>query len=140
VDTAKIVAIQQLYALYGHVMDDRTWDRLGEIFTPEIVFDATSLGVPLMQGFGDIIHTSENSPQQPLAHHVTNVLVESIDGGEAKVRAKAIGMFSKGRAFSGDYEDTLVMTDAGWRIKHRINSTAEQRAKKWLKPAEEQQG
>ena len=130
----EIVAIQQLYALYGHVMDDRTWDRLGDVFTEDVVFDATALGVPLMTGFADMIEVSETSRQQPLAHHVTNVLVKSIEGDEAKVRAKAIGMFSKGRAFSGDYDDTLVMTSDGWRIKHRVNTTAEKRNEQWAKP------
>jgi 3-phenylpropionate/cinnamic acid dioxygenase small subunit len=121
VNTTDVVAIQQLYARYGHVMDDRDWEKLPEIFTHDCVFDATALGVSLMEGFEAIADSTENSPMAPLAHHVTNVYVESVDGEHARVRAKALGIYSKGRAFSGDYDDTLVRTADGWRIRHRVN-------------------
>lgn len=122
---ADTVAIQQLYALYGHLMDDRAWERLTEVFTPDCVFDATALGVPLMAGVEAIAEIASSSPQQPLAHHVTNVLVESSNGEEARVRAKAIGIYAKGRAFSGEYDDTLIRTAAGWRISGRVNRPRE---------------
>jgi len=70
-DVAETVAIQQLYALYGHLMDDRAWERLTEVFTPDCVFDASALGVPLMTGVESIAEIAGSSPQQPLAHHVT---------------------------------------------------------------------
>jgi hypothetical protein len=54
----------------------------------------------------------------PLAH-VTNAFVDRIDGDSTDVRAKAIGIYSGGRTFSGDYLDTLVRTDAGWRPVNR---------------------
>lgn len=121
---AEITSILQLYALYGHAMDDRAWHRFPELFTEDCVFDATALGVPLMEGIRAVIDATRTSPQTPLAHHVTNVYVESIDGDRARVRAKALGTYSKGRAFSGSYEDMLVRTPGGWRIQHRINRTA----------------
>ena len=118
---ADVAAIQQLYGLYGHVMDDRDWTRLGDLFTADCVFDATALGVPLMEGHEAIAEATETSPATPLAHHVTNVFIESVDGDTATVRAKALGIYSKGRAFSGDYRDTLVRAGAGWRISRRVN-------------------
>lgn len=118
---ADVASIQQLYGLYGHVMDDHDWSRLGDLFTEDCVFDATALGVPVMESWEAIAAATETNPQAPLAHHVTNVFVERIDGGTAEVRAKAIGIYAKGRAFSGDYRDTLVRTAAGWRISHRVN-------------------
>jgi 3-phenylpropionate/cinnamic acid dioxygenase small subunit len=127
VDVAQVTAIQQLYALYGHVMDDRAWDRLGEVFTEDCVFDATALGVPLMEGLPAMATTTETSPAVPLAHHVTNVLVVALDGDSARVRAKALGTYSRGRAFSGDYDDSLVRTAAGWRIRRRVNRPAPDR-------------
>jgi ketosteroid isomerase-like protein len=120
-DPSDIVAIDQLYALYGYVMDDCDWARLGDVFTEDIVFDASAMGVPVMEGFAGIQEVHLSSRQTPLAHHVTNVLVERIDGDTATVRAKAIGMYSQGRAFSGEYADTLVKTDDGWRIRRRVN-------------------
>jgi 3-phenylpropionate/cinnamic acid dioxygenase small subunit len=123
-DPADLVAIHQLYGLYGHVMDDRDWSRLPELFTADCVFDATALGVPLMSGRDAIATATESSPATPLAHHVTNVYVMDIDHESATVRAKALGTYSRGRAFSGDYEDRLVRTDGGWRIRHRLNRPA----------------
>jgi hypothetical protein len=120
-DPFEIVAIDQLYALYGYVMDDCDWARLGDVFTEDIVFDASAMGVPVMEGFAGIKEVHLSSGQTPLAHHVTNVLVERIDADTATVRAKAIGMYSHGRAFSGEYADTLVKTDKGWRIRRRVN-------------------
>lgn len=119
--TDDVVAIQQLYALYGHVMDDRDWDRLPDVFTDDCVFDATALGVPLMEGLAAVAATTESSPMTPLGHHVTNVLVEECSGDSARVRAKALGTYGRGRAFSGDYVDTLAHTSRGWRISRRIN-------------------
>jgi 3-phenylpropionate/cinnamic acid dioxygenase small subunit len=120
-DTGELASIQQLYSLYGHVMDDRDWPRLGEVFTPDCVFDATAMGVPQMTGLEEIARISSTTDKAPIGHHVTNVLVERIDGDAAEVRAKAIGIYSRGRAFSGEYRDTLVRTDDGWRIRHRVN-------------------
>jgi 3-phenylpropionate/cinnamic acid dioxygenase small subunit len=121
VDPVDVVAIHQLYGLYGHVMDDRDWDRLSDLFSEDCVFDATALGIPLMKGHDAIAAATESSPAAPLAHHVTNVYVADIDGDIATVRAKALGTYAHGRAFSGDYEDTLVRTPAGWRIRSRLN-------------------
>jgi 3-phenylpropionate/cinnamic acid dioxygenase small subunit len=120
-DPADVVAIHQLYGLYGHVMDDRDWSRLPDLFTEDCVFDATALGVPVMAGWDAIAVSTESAPMAPLAHHITNVYVAGIDGDSARVRAKAIGTYSRGRAFSGDYDDTLVRVDGGWRIRHRLN-------------------
>ncbi len=120
-DPAEVIAIQQLYALYGHVMDDADWTRLGEVFTSDCVYDATALGVPLMEGHDGIVSVHESSPVTPLAHHVTNVYVAELSADTAHVRAKALGLYSHGRAFSGDYDDMLVRTPTGWRIHRRIN-------------------
>jgi 3-phenylpropionate/cinnamic acid dioxygenase small subunit len=124
VELADLIAIHQLYGLYGHAMDDRDWERFTELFTEDVVFDATALGVPLMVGIEAIIGSTRSSPQTPLAHHVTNVLVESIEGDTARVRAKALGIYSKGRAFSATYDDVLVRTETGWRIANRVNRPA----------------
>ena len=117
-DSSEIVAIEQVYALYGYVMDDRAWDRLGAVFAADCTFDATAFGLPIANGLDGVREMSE-AAAEPLAHHVTNVFVEQIGDNTARARAKALGTYSKGRAFSGEYEDTLVRTPEGWRIKLR---------------------
>ena len=126
-DAGDWVAVQQLYALYGHVLDDRDWDRLPELFAEDFVFDATALGVPLMTTLQQVRETTESAPQAPLGHHATNVYVESIDGDTARVRAKALGTYPGGKAYSGVYEDELVRTGGGWRIKRRVNRRSAER-------------
>jgi 3-phenylpropionate/cinnamic acid dioxygenase small subunit len=121
---ADVIAIEQLYALYGHVLDDRDWERLPELFTDDCVFDATALGLPLMEGHQAIADSTEHSPMAPLAHHVTNVYVAEVGTDSARVRAKALGAYSKGRAYSGNYDDALVRTADGWRIRRRVNRPA----------------
>ena len=124
VDPADFVAINQLYALYGHLLDDREFDRLGEVFAEEFVFDASALGVPVMTTIEEVRDTTLNAPQAPLGHHVTNVYVQGVDGDTARVSAKALGTYPGGKAFSGVYEDTLERRDGRWRFKHRLNRAA----------------
>ncbi|HTX07882.1 MAG TPA: nuclear transport factor 2 family protein [Solirubrobacteraceae bacterium] len=115
-DPSDVIAIQQLYALYGHVFDDGQLDRLGELFTDDVVFDATADGVPLMHGIGAIVAAAQGYDRHPLAHHLTNVLLTAIDRDTATVRAKVLQTFDGGVAFSGVYDDTLTRTAGGWRI------------------------
>ena len=122
VDVSDYVSIHQVYARYGYVMDDKDWPALRDVFTNDCVFDATALGVPLATGFDEVRAISE-SGKEPLAHHVTNVFVESVVGDVALVRAKALGTYTKGRAFSGEYRDTLARTPDGWRIRVRTLRT-----------------
>ncbi|WP_352231943.1 nuclear transport factor 2 family protein [Actinomycetospora sp. NBRC 106375] len=38
-----VVAIEQLIALHGHLVDDRELHRLGELFTNDAVYDVSAL-------------------------------------------------------------------------------------------------
>lgn len=37
-NVADTLAIHQLLALYGHVVDEREWDRMDELLTADLVF------------------------------------------------------------------------------------------------------
>lgn len=37
-DTADRLAIYELLALYGHIIDERQWSRIGELFANEGIF------------------------------------------------------------------------------------------------------
>nr|WP_245839131.1 nuclear transport factor 2 family protein [Nocardia donostiensis] len=39
-----LIAIHETIALHGHLADDREWDRLGEVFAADVVFDVTDYG------------------------------------------------------------------------------------------------
>ena len=113
-----VLAIGQVQARYGYLMDDLDWDAIGEVFTEDCVFDASAFGLEPAIGYAGVRAMHEGA-DHPLAHHATNVLVQEIDGDVAVVRSKALGTYAKGRAFSGEYRDTMARTPGGWRIRRR---------------------
>ena len=52
---------------------------------------------------------------QPVGHHVTNVIVTERDG-EVRVRSKGLSVMSTGAAGTVVYDDVVVKTADGWRI------------------------
>lgn len=113
--------IHELINLYGHLIDDRQFDRLGEIFSPSAEFDLAGYGGERYVGLAAIIKLMEESNEHPLAHHATNVVIEPTnDDDTVKVRSKGIGVGRKGRAGSVVYLDTLTKTNEEWRIVERL--------------------
>jgi 3-phenylpropionate/cinnamic acid dioxygenase small subunit len=55
----------------------------------------------------------------PVAHHVTNIVIEHVDGDRVQTRCKAMAVMSDGRCASATYVDTLRRENGGWRIAHR---------------------
>ncbi|MGO9856061.1 MAG: nuclear transport factor 2 family protein, partial [Acidimicrobiales bacterium] len=49
-DSGDILAIHQLLALYGHIIDEREWQRVGELFTPTAVYDMSEFGLGVVRG------------------------------------------------------------------------------------------
>jgi ketosteroid isomerase-like protein len=117
-----IVAIHQLVALHGHLVDGRELHRLDELFTPDAVYDVTALGQGTVCGIDEFRALSEafaDDERNPVGHHVTNIVVtEGADGG-ARVRSKGIGVLRDGRAGSVVYDDRVTRTAHGWRIAAR---------------------
>jgi len=110
-----------LQALYGHILDRREWERLGEIYTEDAVFDATSVGIPVMSGLSSIREALVPLEESgvTLAHHSTNaVLVEATDT-TARMLSKYIAHHLTASVAYGEYEDELVKLREGWRIRRR---------------------
>ena len=117
-DTHAIVAIQQLMAHYAHLVDARAFRRLGEIFSDDGVFDVDAYQAGRHAGLSSVIAFFERA-SHPRAHHGTNLYVYEEDG-EVRARSKYAVPADDGRMFGGDYEDTLVHTPNGWRIRERV--------------------
>jgi ketosteroid isomerase-like protein len=117
-----IVAIHQLVALHGHLVDAGELQRLDELFTSDAIYDVTALGQSTLHGIDAFRAASEafaDDERNPVAHHVTNIIVtEGVDGG-ATVRSKGIGVLHDGRAGSVTYNDRVTRTPDGWRIAAR---------------------
>jgi hypothetical protein len=119
VTTEDIVAIGQLIALYGHVVDGEV-QRLAEIFTDDAVFDASAFGQGVHRGLPAIAAIfALGAPPHPPAHLTTNTVVQAIpEGVSAHSKWLTIDR-ATGGVRSGDYVDRVVATPDGWRIAHR---------------------
>jgi hypothetical protein len=120
VETRDIVEIQQLMALYGHAVDAADQSMLPLVFTEDAVFDATAGGYDLMESRDAIAAWfALGKPPHPPSHHMTNAYVYEANG-ETRVKSKwLIINVRNGTVLSGDYDDLVVRTTEGWRIKRR---------------------
>ena len=119
-NVADRLAIYELLALHGHLMDDGAFDRLDELFTEDFVYDLTPLGFEQLEGADALVRASVAlGDANPLGHHVTNPLVVDGDAAEATVRSKGIAVRSDGGAGTVVYEDRVRNTSSGWRIARR---------------------
>lgn len=117
-------AIERVIALYGHLLDERRWSRLDELFLQDATYDATAVGYGLIEGL-DAMRDSWSGPgvTHPVGHHATNILIEFVSDDEADVVSKGIAIFAddsgRGPASSVVYRDRFRRTEAGWRIALR---------------------
>ena len=121
-DIADWLAIHELLALYGHLVDERRWDELGRVFVPDVVYDATDFEMPVTRSLADLVAewTSEEGMQRhPLAHHTTNIVVLEDDDGTVRVLSKGVGVGAGGRVGSVTYRDVVVRVENGWRLASR---------------------
>ena len=121
-DLAERLAIHELAARYGNVMDDREWDRLSTLFTEDAVFSIRSLSTDVERQWDGLetIREMLGHSEHPVAHHVTNVEVLD-DGPDVRLRFKVAGPGRSGTVGSADYDDLLRHTPDGWRIAvHRV--------------------
>lgn len=119
-ETSDYIEIQMVLALYGHILDDRDWDKLDQVFTADIVFDASDSGLGVMRGIRAITEAwSEPFDGHPLGHYMTNVVIWEDDRGNALARSKHLGV-RVGTITLMTYEDVLRKTPDGWRLCERV--------------------
>ncbi len=112
------MAIHELLALYGHVIDDREFHRLSDIFTVSANFDLSHYGGANYSGIDAIIKMMEDSTEHPLAHHASNIVIK-VENDAVSVISKGIGVGYRGRVGSVVYRDKLSNIDGQWRISER---------------------
>ena len=114
------LAISELIALHGHIMDSGELDRLEDLFSPEVTYDLGDFGLGTLQGIDAIRNAAiAMGDRNPVGHHVTNIIVTEVDGQVVRVRSKGIGIQADGSCGSVVYDDIVKRTAAGWRITHR---------------------
>jgi hypothetical protein len=114
-------AISEILSLHGHIFDGGHLDRLGEIFTPEVVYDLTDAGVGTFEGIEAIRSGAlKLGARNPVAHHVTNVVITSEEGDLVTARSKGLMIMADGAFASVTHLDTLRRHNGGWRISRRV--------------------
>ncbi|MGA5822876.1 nuclear transport factor 2 family protein [Kitasatospora sp. NPDC094028] len=114
------LAIHELISLHGHLVDDGSLDRFDELFTSDVVYELTDFGQGPLLGLDAVREAAwALGLANPVAHHVTNVVVTASADGRVHVRSKGLGIKADGSCGSVSYDDTVVRTADGWRISHR---------------------
>ena len=114
-------AIAETLSLHGHIFDEGQLDRLEEIFTPEVVYDLSAAGVGTFKGIEAVRNGAlKLGAGNPVAHHVTNVVMASEEDDLVTVRSKGLVIRADGTLRSVTHLDTLRRLKDGWRISHRV--------------------
>jgi hypothetical protein len=114
------LAIHELLSLHGHLCDDGRSGELELLLTDDAVMDVTDFGLGVVEGLPALRRLWEtNAVEQPLGHHVTNVIVTEGADGTVLVRSKGLSVMANGRAGTVVYDDQLRKTPKGWRIARR---------------------
>jgi hypothetical protein len=118
--TDERLAIHELLSLHGHLCDDGRSSELDLLLTDDAVMDVTDFNLGVVEGLPALRRLWEtNGVEQPLGHHVTNVIVTEGAGGTVLVRSKGFSVMPNGRAGTVVYEDHVRKTPKGWRIARR---------------------
>lgn len=117
-----IVEIHQLLALYGHAADSPAQDLFAEVFSEDAVFRSGATGLTY-EGLQAIqAWFAQGKPPHPPAHQTTNVYAY-VDGDLVRAKSKFLAINPRtGLPRVGDYNDVLVKTKDGWRIRERVSS------------------
>lgn len=119
-DAQDLIEIQMMLGLYGHILDDRDWDALDQVFTADVVFDASDSGLGVMRGIAAIVEVwQEPFDGHPLGHYMTNVVIREDEDGTVRARSKHLGV-RVGSVTLMTYDDVVVKTPAGWRLAERV--------------------
>ena len=116
--------ILELPARYADALDLLQPERLHDVFTDGAIWEMPARGMRLV-GIDEIKAFMGRDDVHPGAHLMTNLYIESFSDGVVHLRSR--GVFPVGPSdpsaptsvFYGRYDDEIVRTDAGWRIRHR---------------------
>jgi hypothetical protein len=119
-DTADRLALHELMGRYGDIVDARAWDRLGEIFTPDVTYDVTSIGAGVIEGLEALVAFMDRHAVHPEAHLMANVHVDELTARTGVLRARILALQPDGTVRTGAYRNDVVKTGDGWRIRRLV--------------------
>lgn len=122
--------IIELPGRYADALDRLQPEQLRDVFTDDAIWEVVGGGVRL-EGMDEIMSFMAQPDVHPGAHLMTNIYIAGVDedpdGGDTVVRLASRGVYPVGPSdrknptavFYGRYDDDVVHTEAGWRIRHR---------------------
>jgi hypothetical protein len=114
-------AIEDVINLHGHLTDRGDFANMPMLFVQDVTYDVSALGGGVIIGLSAAREAAlALGEANPLAHHVTNMVLEEAPDGTVRAMCKYLGVMADGSVASGTYEDTLKRSDGGWRITHRV--------------------
>lgn len=120
ISTEDRLAIHELVALYGHIIDELEFQRTPELFTDDAVYDVTATGGLRHIGATAIAELWSDTSRHPLAHHATNVVVMPRTENVADYVYKGMGVGFRNRVGSLVYRGHCVRTPVGWRFQEMV--------------------
>jgi len=116
-----ILEIQQLVNLYGHIIDERQYSRVCELFTEDALYDMSDFASGVHRGTAAIAALwASAGAKHPLAHHATNIVVSADPDGTVRVISKGMGVRKDGTVGTVVYRDVVNRMANGWRITERV--------------------
>jgi hypothetical protein len=115
-----LAAIQRVVALYSHVIDDRAWSDLDQVYSEDATLDLSAVGAGEHVGPDAIAAFLQSQPRMAAALLTTNVVIDVNEGDDsASGRARFLSIRTDGTLAAGTYLDQYVRTAQGWRIARR---------------------
>ncbi|ONH28689.1 nuclear transport factor 2 family protein [Pseudofrankia asymbiotica] len=114
-DLADRLALGELPARYGDLIDDRNWRDLDQIFLADATFEIPG---QVLDGLAEI-RAFMVQARHPRTHIMTNIYVDETPDGVI-LRFRLVGMRPDGRISSGRYRDVVVRRPDGWRVARRV--------------------
>jgi SnoaL-like domain len=120
-DTDDRWAITETLSRVGHIFDDGRPDDIDTVFTSDVVYDMSAVGMPVINGIEAARELAKQlGARGPIAHYVSNVIIVSQDGDQVAVDSKGL-MLMADRTLNGVvHHDVLRREPAGWRIAQRL--------------------
>ena len=112
------VELQQLLSRYCHIVDTTAWGDLDQIFTADASFTVTGV-YPTATGL-EALRELYPRMNHPVAHTSSTLIVVESSDDSARLSSKWVTVRKEGLCGTGVYDDMVVRTPAGWRIRERI--------------------
>jgi 3-phenylpropionate/cinnamic acid dioxygenase small subunit len=113
--------IAETLSLVGHVFDDGRLDEIAAVFTADVVYDMSALGMPVIHGMDGAREAARQmGAHGPVAHLVTNVVIGEEDEDEVVVDSKGLMVMADQTVNAVVNHDVVRREPAGWRIARRL--------------------